>query len=41
MERLLRRAATRRTDTGVLAGLVTTCRYAGLLDESKAAHAAR
>ena len=39
MERLLRRAATRRADTGVLAGLVTTCRYAGLLDESKAAHA--
>ena len=38
MERLLRRAATRRTDTGVLAGLVTTCRYAGLLEESKAAH---
>ena len=39
MERLLRRAATRRIDTGVLAGLVTTCRYAGLFDESKAAHA--
>jgi eukaryotic-like serine/threonine-protein kinase len=38
MERLLRRAAQRRTDTGVLAGLVTTCRYAGLLDASKAAH---
>jgi non-specific serine/threonine protein kinase len=38
MERLLRRAATRRTDTGVLAGLVTTCRYAGLFAESKAAH---
>jgi hypothetical protein len=39
MERLLRRAATRRIDTGVLAGLVTTCRYAGLFEESKAAHA--
>ena len=38
MERLLRRAAIRRTDTGVLAGLVTTCRYAGLFEESKAAH---
>ena len=38
MERLLKRAATRRADTGVLAGLVTTCRYAGLLDASKAAH---
>ena len=32
------RAAIRRTDTGVLAGLVTTCRYAGLFEESKAAH---
>ena len=29
----------RRIDTGVLAGLVTTCRYAGLFEESKAAHA--
>ena len=38
MERLLKRAAMRRADTGVLAGLVTTCRYAGLLDASKAAH---
>lgn len=38
MERLLRRAARRRTDTGLLAGLVTTCRYAGLLDASRDAH---
>jgi serine/threonine protein kinase len=38
MERLLKRAATRRADVGVLAGLVTTCRYAGLLEASKAAH---
>jgi serine/threonine protein kinase len=38
MERLLKRAASRRGDTGVLAGLVTTCRYAGLLDASMAAH---
>jgi TolB-like protein/predicted Ser/Thr protein kinase len=38
MERLLKRLAVRRTDTGVLAGLVTTCRYAGLLAASKAAH---
>ncbi len=38
MERLLKRAAIRRGDTGVLAGLVTTCRYAGLLDASMAAH---
>ena len=38
MERLLRRAATRRTDVGLLAGLVTTCRYAGLLEASIAAH---
>ncbi len=38
MERLLTRAARRRADTGLLAGLVTTCRYAGLLDASLAAH---
>jgi len=38
MERLLARAAKRRTDPGLLAGLVTTCRYAGLLDASLAAH---
>lgn len=38
MERLLKRAASRRGDTGVLAGLVTTCRYAGLLDASMEAH---
>ncbi len=38
MERLLPRARSRRGDAGVLAGLVTTCRYAGLLDASKAAH---
>jgi tetratricopeptide (TPR) repeat protein len=37
MERLLRRAASRRTDVGLLAGLVTTCRYAGLVDASLAA----
>jgi tetratricopeptide (TPR) repeat protein len=38
MARLLRRAATRRTDPGVFAGLVTTARYAGLYDASLAAH---
>src|SRR4029079_17120891 len=38
MERLLARAAKRPADTGVLAGLATTCRYAGLLDASRAAH---
>ncbi len=37
MERLLRRAGSRRTDVGLLAGLVTTCRYAGLLEASLAA----
>ena len=37
MERLLHRAGSRRTDVGILAGLVTTCRYAGLLDASLAA----
>jgi tetratricopeptide (TPR) repeat protein len=39
MERLLRRAATRRADPGLLAALVTTCRYAGVLEASRAAHA--
>jgi TolB-like protein len=38
MRRLLERAATRPTDPGILAGLVTTCRYSGLLDASLAAH---
>ncbi len=38
MQRLLERAATRPTDAGLFAGLVTTCRYAGLLDASLAAH---
>jgi tetratricopeptide (TPR) repeat protein len=38
MERLLARLARKPNDTGVLAGLVTTCRYAGVLDGSKAAH---
>ena len=38
MERLLARAARRPIDTGVLAGLVTTCRYAGVLHGSMAAH---
>lgn len=38
MERLLERLAVRPDDTGVLSGLVTTCRYAGLLEMSKAAH---
>jgi non-specific serine/threonine protein kinase len=37
MERLLRRAGSRRTDVGLLAGLVTTCRYAGLFEASLAA----
>ena len=38
IERLLIRAGRRRSDPGLLAGLVTTCRYAGLLDASRAAH---
>jgi TolB-like protein/predicted Ser/Thr protein kinase len=38
MERLLIRASRRRSDPGLLAGLVTTSRYAGLLDVSRAAH---
>jgi tetratricopeptide (TPR) repeat protein len=38
MARLLRRAAARPAHPDLLAGLVTTCRYAGLLDESLRAH---
>jgi TolB-like protein len=38
MARLLRRLASRPTDVGLLAGLVTTCRYAGLYEASVAAH---
>jgi non-specific serine/threonine protein kinase len=38
VERLLVRARHRPNDAGVLAGLVTTCRYAGLLDAAQAAH---
>jgi TolB-like protein/predicted Ser/Thr protein kinase len=37
MIRLLRRAASRPNDAQLLAGLVTVCRYAGLLDASLAA----
>jgi eukaryotic-like serine/threonine-protein kinase len=37
--RLLTRARSRRTDPELFAGLVTTCRYCGLLDESIAADA--
>jgi non-specific serine/threonine protein kinase len=36
--RLLRRAATHRTDPGLYAGLVTSCRYAGLFTAAIAAH---
>ena len=39
MVRLLTRARSRRADPELYAGLVTTCRYGGLLDESIAAHA--
>ena len=39
MERLLGRAVLHPTDAGVMAGLVTTCRYAGLLEASRGAHA--
>ncbi|HET9371061.1 MAG TPA: protein kinase [Vicinamibacterales bacterium] len=39
MERLLGRAVLHPADPGVMAGLVTTCRYAGLLEASRAAHA--
>ena len=38
MVRLLGRARSRRTDPELLAGLVTTCRYCGLIDESIAAY---
>ena len=38
MVRLLTRARARRPDPELLAGLVTTCRYCGLLDESVAAY---
>jgi TolB-like protein/tRNA A-37 threonylcarbamoyl transferase component Bud32/tetratricopeptide (TPR) repeat protein len=38
MERLLARVAVRQHEVALLAGLVTTCRYAGLLDASLAAH---
>ena len=38
MVRLLTRARSRRADPELLAGLVTTCRYCGLLDESIAAY---
>jgi non-specific serine/threonine protein kinase len=38
VERLLVRARHRPNDAGILAGLVTTCRYAGLLDAARAAH---
>ena len=38
MLRLLGRARARRADPELLAGLVTTCRYCGLLDESIAAY---
>jgi eukaryotic-like serine/threonine-protein kinase len=38
VERLLRRAARRPADSGIMAGLVTICRYAGLLGPSLAAH---
>ncbi|HEX5217324.1 MAG TPA: protein kinase [Vicinamibacterales bacterium] len=37
--RLIRRAANHRADPGLYAGLVTTCRYAGLLEASVAAQA--
>jgi hypothetical protein len=39
MARLLGRAALHPSDPGVMGGLVTTCRYAGLLEASRAAHA--
>jgi TolB-like protein/predicted Ser/Thr protein kinase len=39
MARLLERAAERPRDARVMAGLVTSCRYAGLLDASLTAHA--
>jgi hypothetical protein len=39
MTRLLTRARARQPNPEIFAGLVTTCRYGGLLDESIAAHA--
>jgi len=39
MSRLIDRVAERPRDPRLFAGLVTTCRYAGLLDASLAAHA--
>jgi TolB-like protein len=39
MERLLVHAGRHRADAAVFAGLVTTCRYSGLLDASRQAHA--
>jgi TolB-like protein/tetratricopeptide (TPR) repeat protein len=39
MVRLLTRARSRRSDPELYAGLVTVCRYCGLLEESIAAHA--
>ena len=41
MEHLLQRAARRPAETGIMAGLVTICRYAGLLGPSLAAHRPR
>jgi tetratricopeptide (TPR) repeat protein len=38
MERLLKRAHSRRNDPNVFAGLVHACRYCGLVEESAAAH---
>jgi TolB-like protein len=40
MTRLLTRARAQQPNPEIFAGLVTTCRYCGLLDESIAAHAA-
>ena len=39
MARLIQRAAERPRDARIMAGLVTACRYAGMLDASVAAHA--
>jgi serine/threonine protein kinase len=38
MERLLQRGTRRPADSGIMAGLVTICRYAGLIAPSLAAH---
>jgi serine/threonine protein kinase/tetratricopeptide (TPR) repeat protein len=38
MERLLKRAHTRRNDVNLLAALVQACRYGGLLEASASAH---